>query len=104
MTVREPEMTSFADEGFASPAGGEFIVEGHAAENKSGLLGVKILSERDDSDNVIAWGRKHGLQFDPVFDDAHPALVLLETIGQVNFVEHLAKDLGARGYHRLPEK
>lgn len=77
------------------------MVEGHTAENRSGLLGVKVVAERDASDEVIELGRKQGLQFDPVFDENHPSLVLLEAIGEVNFVEHLAKDLVALGYHRL---
>lgn len=102
--MRDPETISFADEGFASSTGREFIVEGHTAENRSGLLGAKVVVERQASDEVIELGRKQGLRFDPVFDDAHPSLVLLEAIGQVNFVEHLAKDLAALGYHRLAEK
>jgi hypothetical protein len=76
----EPETTNFADEGFTSTKGREFIVEGHTGENKSGLLGIKITAERDASDDVIELGKRQGLQFDPVFDDAHPSLVLLETI------------------------
>lgn len=95
------ETTSFADEGFAPVERGHFIVEGHTADNRSGFLGLKVLVERDGSDEVLELGKKHGLQFDPAFDDAHPALALLGTIGMVNFVEHLAKDLAALGYHRV---
>lgn len=99
--MRDLEKTSFAAEGFAAPAGREFIVEGHAVENRSDLLGIKILVARNDSDEVIELGKRQALQFDPVFDDAHASLALLETIGQVNSVEHLAKELVAAGYRRL---
>lgn len=99
--MTEPETTSFADEGFAPVEPGQFIVEGHTADNRSGFLGLKVLVARDGSDEVLELGKKHGLQFDPTFDDAHPALALLGTIGMVNFVEHMAKDLTALGYHRL---
>lgn len=102
--MRNPEIINFAQEGFVSPAGRQFMVEGHTAENRSGLVGIKILAERGDSDDLLEAGRKQGLQFDPVFDDAHPSLVLLEAIGGVNFVEHLAKDLVALGYRRLLEQ
>lgn len=104
MRMRDPETASFDEEGFASPTGRNFIVEGHTVENRSDLLGIKVLVDRDESDEVIELGKRQGLQFDPVFDDAHPSLVLLEAIGPVNFVEHLAKGLVGAGYQRLRDK
>lgn len=101
MNANEPETTDFAEEGFTSATGRQFVVEGHTAENSSGLLGLKVVVERDASDEVLDLGKKQGLQFDPVFDDAHPDLVMLETIGGVNLVEHLAKNMAAAGYERL---
>lgn len=101
--MHEPETTNFADEGFGPVEPRYFIVEGNTADNRSDLLGAKILVVRDDSDDVLKLGKKHGLRFDAVFDDAYPSLAVLETIGSVNLVEHLAKGLAAIGYHRLPD-
>lgn len=96
-----PETTSFAAEGFEPVDPRSFIVEGHTADNRSGLLGIKILVEMHSSDEVMELGKKQGLRFDAVFDDAHPGLALLATVGEVNLIEHLAKALTGRGYHRV---
>jgi hypothetical protein len=104
MTMIEINTTRFIDEGFLQHSPGrEFMVEGHGHENGSGLLGIKIVLERAESDPVVEAAMKQGLKFDPTFDDAHSSLVMLETIGQLAHVEHLAKTLASKGFHRLGE-
>jgi hypothetical protein len=98
----DPETTSFADEGFGADPARKFIVEGHSAENTSGTLGTKIVVERDASDDVTVAANRQGIKLFAVFDATHPTLALLEAFGDVNFIEHLAKDLAAMRYERLP--
>jgi hypothetical protein len=93
----------FAAEGFLQHTPGrEYRVQGHEPENTSGLLTFGAVVAVSESDDIIELGTKQGLQLHSTFDDAHPGLVLLEAVGEVNLIEQLAKDLGALGFHRLP--
>lgn len=95
----------FAAEGFLQRAPGrEFLVQGHRPDNTSGLLALRAVVKRNDSDDVIELGTKQGLTLHATFDLAHPDLAMLETIGDLGLVERLARDLEAAGYHRLAEK
>ena len=97
--------TSFEAEGFLQHTRGrEFAVQGHGRENTSGMLAIRVVTDRDASDEIVELGNKQGLKLHAAFDDAHPDLVMLEAIGLLNHVEHLAKGLGTLGYHRLPER
>lgn len=82
--------------------GREFRVSGHDLENTSGLLVLQVVAIRATSDDaVIEAANAQGLRLEASFDDAHPDFVLLETIGMVSPIEHMAKALAARGFHRL---
>lgn len=79
------------------------MVQGHGLDNSSGLLMVKAVVKREASKEIAAAGTKHGLTFYETRDPTVPDLIMLEAIGQLELVEHLAKDLVAAGYQRLPE-
>jgi len=92
----------FAAEGFLQHAPGrEYRVQGHEPENTSGLLTFGAVVGTDESDEIIEMGTKQGLQLHATFDDAHPGMVLLEAVAEVNLIEQLAKALSSKGYHRL---
>lgn len=87
----------------AHSRGREFQVQGHTAENRSGLVGIGVVVGRGESDDVLIAAKKHGLQLFAEFDDTEPTLALLEAIGEVNFIEQFAKDLVVLGFQRLTE-
>lgn len=92
----------FAAEGFLQRAPGrEYRVQGHEPENTSGLLTFGAVVAVSESDDIIELGTKQGLQLHSTFDDGRPGLVLLEAVGEVNLIEHLAKALSGKGYHRI---
>jgi DNA-binding GntR family transcriptional regulator len=94
----------FENEGFLQHSPGrEFQVQGHGLDNTSGLLALRAVVQRVAIDEIVTLGAKHGLRLHASFDDAHSDLALVETMGLLNYVEHLAKDLVALGFHRLPD-
>jgi hypothetical protein len=89
----------------ASFPGMEFQVHGHEAENTSGLLVLQAVVLRTSGDRkVIKAAEAQGLRVEASFDVNLPNLVLLETIGMVSPIEHLAKALTAGGLYRLPPR
>jgi hypothetical protein len=95
---------NFKDEGFlAHFSGREFLIQGHGLDNSSGLLVFRALVERGSSDEIIELGNRQGLKLHASFDDSHPGLAMVEAVGLLSHVEHLAKELAALGYERLPD-
>lgn len=81
--------------------GREFSVGGHDYANTSGLLMLQVSTIRALSDPVLEAANRQGLALTPSYDRAHPDFVLLETIGPLQLVELMARDLAEAGYHRL---